>query len=55
MISPDVDACLSVLKTGDVVLLTGHREFLETPRWDLAKLVVDTRNLVPAAEHVVRI
>ncbi len=38
-----------------VVLLTGHREFLETPRWDLAKLVVDTRNLVPAAEHVVRI
>jgi UDP-N-acetyl-D-glucosamine dehydrogenase len=38
-----------------VVLLTGHREFLETPRWDRAKLVVDTRNLVPAGEHVVRI
>jgi UDP-N-acetyl-D-glucosamine dehydrogenase len=38
-----------------VVLLTGHREFLETPRWDMAKLVVDTRNVVPAAEHVVRI
>ena len=38
-----------------VVLLTGHREFLETPRWDRAELIVDTRNLVPAAEHVVRI
>jgi hypothetical protein len=38
------------------VLLTGHREFLETPtRWDRARLVVDTRNLVPAADHVVRI
>src|ERR671910_2141132 len=39
-----------------VVLLTGHREFLATPtRWDRARLVVDTRNLVPAADHVVRI
>jgi UDP-N-acetyl-D-glucosamine dehydrogenase len=38
-----------------VVLLTGHREFLDTPRWDRAELVVDTRNLVPAADHVVRI
>jgi UDP-N-acetyl-D-glucosamine dehydrogenase len=38
-----------------VVLLTGHREFLDTPRWDRAPLVVDTRNLVPAASHVVRI
>ncbi len=38
-----------------VVLLTGHREFLETPRWDRAGLIVDTRNVVPAAEHVVRI
>src|ERR671921_527858 len=25
-----------------VVLLTGHREFLETPRWDRAGLIVDT-------------
>ncbi len=35
-----------------VVMLTQHREFLETPRWDQAKLVVDTRNVVPAAPHV---
>ena len=35
-----------------VVLLTAHREFLDTPRWDIASLVVDTRNAVPAAPHV---
>jgi UDP-N-acetyl-D-glucosamine dehydrogenase len=35
-----------------VVMLTQHREFLEQPRWDRAKLVVDTRNVVPAAPHV---
>jgi len=35
-----------------VVMLTQHREFLETPRWDHAKLVVDTRNVVPAGPHV---
>ena len=35
-----------------VVMLTQHREFLETPRWDQAKLVVDTRNVVPPAPHV---
>jgi UDP-N-acetyl-D-glucosamine dehydrogenase len=28
-----------------VVVLVGHREFLDSPRWDLAKLVVDTRNV----------
>jgi UDP-N-acetyl-D-glucosamine dehydrogenase len=35
-----------------VVLLTQHREFLEQPRWEQAKLVVDTRNVVPHAPHV---
>jgi len=35
-----------------VVMLTQHREFLEQPRWDHAKLVVDTRNVVPRAPHV---
>jgi UDP-N-acetyl-D-glucosamine dehydrogenase len=35
-----------------VVLLTQHREFLEQPRWEQAKLVVDTRNVVPRAAHV---
>jgi UDP-N-acetyl-D-glucosamine dehydrogenase len=38
-----------------VVLLTAHREFLEQPRWDRARLIVDTRNVVPAGERVVRI
>ena len=38
-----------------VVLLTAHRAFLEVPRWDVASLVVDTRNAVPAAPHVRRI
>ena len=35
-----------------VVMLTQHREFLEQPRWDQARLVVDTRNVVPRAPHV---
>jgi UDP-N-acetyl-D-glucosamine dehydrogenase len=38
-----------------VVLLTAHREFLEQPLWDLAKVIVDTRNAVPDAPHVVKI
>jgi UDP-N-acetyl-D-glucosamine dehydrogenase len=38
-----------------VVMLTQHREFLEVPRWNQAKLIVDTRNVAPAAPHVVRI
>jgi len=35
-----------------VVMLTQHREFLEQPRWEHARLVVDTRNVVPRAPHV---
>jgi UDP-N-acetyl-D-glucosamine dehydrogenase len=35
-----------------VVMLTQHREFLERPRWEQARLVVDTRNVVPHAAHV---
>src|SRR5215210_462739 len=38
-----------------VVLLTAHRAFLERPLWDRATVVVDTRNMVPAAPHVVKI
>src|SRR6478752_7912066 len=38
-----------------VVLLTAHRDFLEQPLWDHAKLIVDTRNAVPAAPGVHRI
>jgi UDP-N-acetyl-D-glucosamine dehydrogenase len=32
-----------------VVVLTPHTEFLEQPLWDEAKLIVDTRNVVPVA------
>jgi UDP-N-acetyl-D-glucosamine dehydrogenase len=38
-----------------VVMLAPHREFLQQPKWDLARVIVDTRNVVPAAEHVVPI
>jgi UDP-N-acetyl-D-glucosamine dehydrogenase len=38
-----------------VVMLTQHRQFLEQPLWDRAKVVVDTRNVVPDAPHVVKI
>jgi UDP-N-acetyl-D-glucosamine dehydrogenase len=38
-----------------VVMLAQHRQFLDEPRWDQATLVVDTRNVVPAADHVVHI
>ena len=30
-------------------MLTPHREFLQEPLWDDAKLIVDTRNVVPLA------
>jgi len=35
-----------------VVVLTQHREFLEQPLWDQARLVVDTRNVVPPGPSV---
>jgi UDP-N-acetyl-D-glucosamine dehydrogenase len=35
-----------------VVLLTAHRRFLEQPLWDLAPVVVDTRNAVPPGPNV---
>ena len=38
-----------------VVMLTQHREFLERPLWDRAKMIVDTRDVVPAAPNVRRI
>jgi UDP-N-acetyl-D-glucosamine dehydrogenase len=30
-----------------VVMLTPHRDFLETPHWRNAELIVDTRNVIP--------
>ncbi|MBA2261768.1 MAG: nucleotide sugar dehydrogenase [Solirubrobacterales bacterium] len=38
-----------------VVMLTAHRQFLDERHWEHATLVVDTRNVIPAGEHVWRI
>jgi UDP-N-acetyl-D-glucosamine dehydrogenase len=35
-----------------VVMLTAHREFVNRPLWEHARLVVDTRNVVPPGGHV---
>jgi UDP-N-acetyl-D-glucosamine dehydrogenase len=35
-----------------VVMLTPHREFLDEPLWDHARLIVDTRNVAPPGPHV---
>jgi UDP-N-acetyl-D-glucosamine dehydrogenase len=35
-----------------IVVLTAHREFAEQPFWEDARLVVDTRNLVPPGRNV---
>jgi UDP-N-acetyl-D-glucosamine dehydrogenase len=41
------------VETADcIVLLTPHREFLEQPLWNRARLVVDTRNVAPPGPHV---
>jgi hypothetical protein len=33
-------------------MLTAHRRFLEEPFWEHARLVVDTRNVVPRGPNV---
>jgi UDP-N-acetyl-D-glucosamine dehydrogenase len=38
-----------------VVVLTAHRDFLEAPLWEHARVIVDTRNVVPGAPGVHRI
>jgi UDP-N-acetyl-D-glucosamine dehydrogenase len=38
-----------------VVLLTAHRKFTREPLWKHARLIVDTRNVVPQAANVKRI
>jgi UDP-N-acetyl-D-glucosamine dehydrogenase len=35
-----------------VVMLTAHRQFLAQPLWDHARLIVDTRNVVPLGPNV---
>jgi UDP-N-acetyl-D-mannosaminuronate dehydrogenase len=42
----------AVAAAGCVVMLTRHREFTRDPWWGRARLVVDTRHVVPAAPHV---
>ena len=42
----------AVAEADCVVLLTAHKAFLENPLWDRAKIVVDTRNKIPAAPNV---
>src|SRR3954447_4423453 len=43
----------TVRESDCVVVLTPHTEFLEQPLWDKAKLIVDTRNVVPLATTAV--
>jgi UDP-N-acetyl-D-glucosamine dehydrogenase len=38
-----------------VVLLTAHRQFVEQPLWEYARLIVDTRNVVPDGKNIRRI
>ena len=35
-----------------VVMLTPHREFVEQPLWEHARVIVDTRNVAPPGPHV---
>ena len=44
---------LEIVEAADcVVMLTPHRQFLDEPLWDRARLVVDTRNVAPPGPHV---
>jgi UDP-N-acetyl-D-glucosamine dehydrogenase len=44
-----------MLEADCVVLLTAHRQFLDQPLWKHARLIVDTRNVVPDGPGVKRI
>jgi UDP-N-acetyl-D-glucosamine dehydrogenase len=51
-----VDWSVEEIERADcVVVLTQHREFLDPPLWEHARLVVDSRNVVPAGPGVHRI
>jgi UDP-N-acetyl-D-glucosamine dehydrogenase len=51
-----VDWSRNQLRDADcVVMLTAHRHFLEQPLWEHARLVVDTRNVVPDGRSVRRL
>jgi UDP-N-acetyl-D-glucosamine dehydrogenase len=38
-----------------VIVLTPHRQFVESPLWEHARLIVDTRNVVPDAANVTKL
>ena len=42
----------AVAEADCLVMLTAHRDFLDQPHWDAAKLIVDTRNVVPRGPAV---
>jgi UDP-N-acetyl-D-glucosamine dehydrogenase len=42
----------AVRDTDCIVMLTAHREFLEQPHWKDARLIVDTRNVIPPGPSV---
>ena len=44
-----------VARADCIVVLTPHRQFAEEPLWSEARLVVDTRNVVPDGPHVHRL
>jgi len=48
-------SCDEVAAADCVVLLTAHSQFVEHPCWDHARLIVDTRNVVPDGQNVWRI
>jgi UDP-N-acetyl-D-glucosamine dehydrogenase len=35
-----------------IVMLTAHRQFLDEPHWQGARLIVDTRNAIPPGPSV---
>ncbi len=42
----------AVAEADCVVILTAHSDFLDHPHWDAARLIVDTRNVVPRGPAV---
>ena len=45
----------AVAQSDCVVVLTPHERIMEEPHWDAARLIVDTRNVVPDGHNVWRI
>ena len=53
---PSVEWSVTEVERADcAVMLTPHRQFSEQPLWEHARLVVDSRNVVPDGPGVHRI